>query len=90
MYSSCTMFETIRHQDTRVALAALLLGRLAGDTAEFHRLGGEAALAGLVYDSDPRIRCAHTPACHFAGSSLCSGPSSAASGVFKQQLADPR
>ena len=34
----------------------LLLGRLAGDAAEFHRLGGEAGLAGLVYDSDPRIR----------------------------------
>jgi hypothetical protein len=47
-------------QDIRTALAMLLLGRVAGDTAEFHRLGGETGLAGLVYDSDPRIRSVWT------------------------------
>jgi len=44
-------------QDARAALAALLLGRLARDSQSFARLGGEAALAPFVHDSDPRIRC---------------------------------
>jgi hypothetical protein len=55
----------------------LLLGRLAGDAAEFHRLGGEAGLAGLVYDSDPRIRSACDLARDSAHADICWCPQQA-------------